>query len=179
MKGRKVSAKTRAKEAAAQKGKKRKPLTAARRAALSKANKGRHRTAAQKAALSKRMKGRHPKAHKATAAQKAAESKRMTGKKHPHKTKRVKPAKHTGTAHVAHHHVSHVGHHSAPGQHKVAYKAGHVSRRLRTGIRAGRIYPSRFVHGRTRLDSRFKKGRRARGLRAPFVAGRRRVRQWK
>jgi hypothetical protein len=42
-----------------------------------------------------------------------------------------------------------------------------------------RIRPSRLKHGRTRLPSRFRKGKRIRGMRSPFTAGRRHMRAWR
>lgn len=127
---------------------------------------------------SAREKGRHHKGHKRTAAQRAAASKREKGRKHPHRgvkghhhraakrksTTRRKTLRHRTTRHAT-----------------TTGGARHVTRSVRRAPRSRRerIYPSRFTRGHTRVHARFYRGKRARALRAPFVAGRRHLRQWK
>lgn len=140
----------------------RRAVSAATRKKLSKSSKGRKVSKATRAKLSKASKGRKvsaktraklSKASKGkhrTAKQRAAQSARMKGKKRPHK-----------------------GHpHTTAGR-------SHGRRTSTRRPRRERVYPSRFVRGHTRTVSRFKKGRAARGIRAPFARGRHHLRDWR
>jgi len=101
-------------------------------------------------------------------------SAREKGRKHPHKGSHA--ARRKGLKHP--HGGSHTNHVAA--RHPVTR---HAPRRT-GGVRAPhpkreRIRPSHFKKGHTRLPSRFRKGKRIRGMKSPFAAGRRHTRAWK
>lgn len=135
-------------------------------------HKGRRLTSAQRARLSARLRGRHHKGHKMTAAERARLSARMKGRKHPHRgAKGAKGAHHRTAAHS--HALRGAAHHRTA--HRTAGPRGH---RL-VHHRRGRIYPSHFRRGHSRVHSRFNHRKHPKALRAPYVAGRRHVRAWK
>lgn len=133
-----------------------------------------HLSTAARRRISARLRGRHHKVrhgfhtrhyHLSAAATRRI-SKRLRGRHHHEK----KHHEHRRRTRIRHTHRRHT-----TSRKRIAGSRRHVTHTPRREC----IYPSHFRHGRTRMHSRFKHGKRIHLMRDPFKQGRRHLKRWR